>query len=693
MKVKYTIEGLDCAVCAGEVEEHLNKDKNISKASVDFASGTLFVNYVGDSYRLEDLQKKVREVEGEVKLHAERTDIKKSPILTRRSLWLLVRILLASAFLFTAYFADFNVPWLTLVLYAFAYAAVAYDVFWQALKNVFRLKDVFDEKLLMSVATLGAFAIGEYPEAVLVMLLYQLGEIFEEIAVNRSRNAILSAIDMRSNIASLVKDGKTETVAPNQLAIGDLILVRSGEAIPTDGVVENGESAVDMSSLTGEPLPIFATQGTSVLSGGVVKNGALYIRVKTLYKDSTVSKILDLMTQQSENKAKAEKFISRFAKVYTPIVFALALILAIVPPIFTGEWLTYLYRALIFLVVSCPCAIVISVPLAFFAGLGLASKHGIIIKGSTYLDRINDIRSVLFDKTGTMTQGTFVVSKYQPAGMPTDDFLRMVVSMESLSSHPLAKAVVHSFDITPDTTQISDFKEIPGMGIKATYQGHSVLMGNETLLYEENVFFTPATDFGSIIHVAVDGGYRGFIVLTDEIKQNSRNLISELRRRGISTVMLTGDFKENAQYVAFQLNVDQTYYQLLPQDKVTQIELEMAKRPGVVAFVGDGVNDAPSLMRADVGIAMGGIGSDLAVNNSDVVIMNDDPIKVVDAIDIAHKVRRRASSNIFIALLVKSAVLALAVFGIAHMWIAVLADVGLSLLLVLNSLRLLWKKI
>ncbi len=693
MKQKYTIVGLDCATCAVEVETHLNKDQNIAKAAVDFASGTLLVNYVGEGYSIEDLEKKVREVESEVSLKTDRTEIKKNGYFTKRTYGLLFRIVLASALLAMAHFIDIDTLWLNIVFYALAYMTVAYDVLWQALKNVFRLKDIFDEKLLMSVATMGAFAIGEYPEAVLVMLLYQLGEIFEEIAVNRSRNAILSAIDMRSNVANLFKDGVITVVNPKDLAIGDIILVKTGEAIPTDGIVESGQSAVDVSSLTGESLPVFAEKDSNVLSGGVVKNGALQIRVTTLYKDSTVSKILDLMTNQSENKARAEKFISRFAKVYTPIVFALALILAIVPPLFTGEWLVYLYRALIFLVVSCPCAIVISVPLSFFAGLGLASKHGIIVKGSNYLDRLCDIRSVMFDKTGTITQGSFVVEKVMPENIPTEEFIRIILAVESLSSHPLAKAVLASFSEVPETALVTEFSEIPGMGVKAKYRGREVLLGNDALLYSENIYFIPATDIGSIIHVAIDKQYSGYIVLNDEIKKNSRNLITELRHRGISTVMLTGDYKENAEYVAYQLNVDQTYYQLLPQDKVAHLELEMAKQPGAVAFVGDGVNDAPSLVRADIGFAMGGIGSDAAIEHAAVVIMNDDPLKVVDAIDIAQKVRRRASSNIAIALVVKSAVLALAVFGIAHMWIAVLADVGLSLLLVLNSLRLLWKKI
>ncbi len=693
MKQKYTIVGLDCATCALEVEDHLNKDQNISKASVDFASGTLSVNYVGESYSKEDLEKKVREVEAEVSLKTDHAEMKKSSILTKRTYGLLFRIVLASVLLAIARFVDFQALWFTLAFYALAYVTVAYDVLWEALKNVFRWKDIFDEKLLMSVATLGAFAIGEYPEAVLVMLLYQLGEIFEEIAVNRSRNAILSAIDMRSNVANKFKDGVLTQVDPKDLEVGDVILVKTGEAIPTDGVVIDGQSAVDVSSLTGEPLPIFVKKDANVLSGGVVKNGALYIRVTTLYKDSTVSKILDLMTNQTENKARAEKFISRFAKVYTPIVFALALILAVVPPLFTGEWLVYLYRSLIFLVVSCPCAIVISVPLAFFAGLGLASKHGIIVKGSNYLDRLSDIRSVMFDKTGTITQGTFVVEKVKPENISTEEFIRIILAVESLSSHPLAKAVVASFPDAPETSWVTDFSEIPGMGVKAKYRGQEVLLGNDALLYAENVYFIPSTDIGSIIHVAINKKYSGYIVLNDEIKKNSRNLITELRRRGISTVMLTGDYKENAEYVAYQLNVDQTYYQLLPQDKVAHLELEMAKQPGAVAFVGDGVNDAPSLVKADIGFAMGGIGSDVAIEHAAVVIMNDDPLKVVDAIDIAQKVRRRASSNIAIALIVKSAVLALAVFGIAHMWIAVLADVGLSLLLVLNSLRLLWKKI
>ncbi|MCX5775288.1 MAG: heavy metal translocating P-type ATPase [Firmicutes bacterium] len=691
MAMKYNLSGLDCATCAAEIETCLIKDKKISDAHVDFASGKLYVTYKDDSMTEAELQKRIHKQNKEVTVSRDGALRSKAPIFSKRIQWISIRIFISAVLLAVAIFVplDFMVQ---IVIFGIAYLVVSYDIIWQAIKNIISLEEIFDENALMSVATIGAFAIGQYSEAVLVILLYQIGEILEDIAINKSRNSIMAAIDLRPDTANLYKDGQIKLVSPTELDVDDTILVKVGEVVPVDGQVLSGEGFLDVSSLTGEPMPVVVKADSTVFSGSILKSGTLTLIVTKKFQDSAMSKILDLVTNNGDRKAKAEKFITRFSKIYTPIVFLLALILAIVPPLFTGQWSEYLYRALIFLVISCPCAIIISVPLTYFAGLGLASKHGIIIKGANFLDRLCDIESLMFDKTGTITKGTFAVEKIKPTDIDNDEFIKTIVAVESLSSHPIAKAVVSSFGIKPDTSGVTDFTEILGMGITAKYGGHLIVLGNETLLIENNIYFLASTDIGNIIHLAIDGVYKGFIVLNDEVKKNSRNLITELRGRGISTIMLTGDHQANAEYVAYQLNVDQTYYELMPQDKLSRLEIEMMKRKGAVAFVGDGVNDAPSIVRADVGIAMGGIGSDLAVENADVVIMNDDPMKVVDAIDIAHLARRRAIFNIAFALLIKTAVLVLAAFGLEQMWVAILADVGVSILLIFNSLMLLKKQ-
>ena len=692
MAMKYNLSGLDCATCASDIETCLLKEKKVSDARVDFASGKLFVTYKDDPMTESELQKKIRKENKEVTVTRDGAIRVKAPIISKRIIWITIRIVISAILLSFALFVPLNFV-VQIVLFAVAYLVVSFDIIWQAIKNIISLEEIFDEHTLMSVATIGAFAIGQYSEAVLVILLYQIGEILEDIAINKSRNSIMDAIDLRPDTANLYKDGQIKVVSPIELDVDDTIIVKVGEVVPVDGQVISGEGFLDVSSLTGEPMPVVAKADSTVYSGSILKSGSLTLLVTKKFQDSAMSKILDLVTNNGGRKAKAEKFITRFAKVYTPIVFLLALILAVVPPLFTGEWSEYLYRALIFLVVSCPCAIIISVPLTYFAGLGLASKHGIIIKGANFLDRLCDVESLMFDKTGTITKGIFAVEKIKPTDIDNDEFLKTIVSVESLSSHPIAKAVVSSFDIVPDTARVTDFTEILGMGITAKYGGHSIVLGNETLLIENDIYFVASTDLGNIIHLAIDGVYKGFIVLNDEVKKNSRNLITELRTRGISTIMLTGDHQANAEYVAYQLNVDQTYYELMPQDKLSHLEMEMMKRKGAVAFVGDGVNDAPSIVRADVGIAMGGIGSDLAVENADVVIMNDDPMKVVDAIDIAQFARKRAIFNIVFALFIKAVVLVLAAFGLEQMWVAILADVGVSILLIFNSLLLLKKRI
>lgn len=576
-------------------------------------------------------------------------------------------------------------------LYIISYLIVGAEIVWKAIKNILK-GDVFDEHFLMAIATIGAFAIGEFPEAVAVMLFYQIGELFQDYAVDKSRESIASLMDIRPDFANVKHGNKITKVNPNEVKIGDIIIVKPGEKIPLDGKIIEGKSMLDTSSLTGESLPKEVNLGDEVLSGCINQNGLLTIEVTKEFGESTVSKILDLVENASSKKSKSENFISKFAKYYTPAVVIIAVLLTLIPPLFFG-WSTFvdwLYRALTFLVVSCPCALVISIPLGFFGGIGGASKVGILVKGSNYLEALANTETVVFDKTGTLTEGTFEVQKIEPIGISKEELLKYAVHAESYSNHPISLSLKKAYDKEIDSNLISKTEELSGLGIFACIEEKDVLIGNEKLMERKHIPYTRCNEIGTILYVAVQGKYVGFIVIADKIKSDAKQAIQNLKAKNIKqTIMLTGDKKVVGESVAKDLGIDQVYTDLLPSDKAEKLE-EMIKEKslkGTVAFVGDGINDAPVLALADVGIAMGGLGADSAIEAADIVIMTDEPSKISKAIQIAKKTMRIVKENIVFAIFVKIAVLALSAFGLSTMWEAVFADVGVSVLAVLNALR------
>lgn len=588
------------------------------------------------------------------------------------------------------------------ILFLLSYLAAGYDIPLKAARNISK-GQVFDENFLMTIATFGAIAVGALEEAVAVMLFYQLGELFNDYAVGRSRQSIAALMDINPEYANLLRDGKVEQVDPYEVEIDDRILVKPGEKVPLDGVVEKGSSSLDTKALTGESMPVDVDEGDSIVSGSINLTGVLEIRVTRLFDDSTVAKILELVENASSRKAKAENFITRFARVYTPIVVVLAVMLAVIPPLFTGAWGVWIYRACSFLVVSCPCALVISVPLSFFGGLGAASRHGILLKGSNYLEAVAAMDTVAFDKTGTLTTGKFRVAKICPAETSGQEegeeaqyrLLRMAACAESRSNHPIASSVREALGEEVDLTLIGEVREMAGKGVCASVcadgQWKNICVGSRRLMEEQGIREIPGTDaVGTTLFVASDGRYLGYLVISDTIRQDTKEAIAQLRKAGVRRmVMLTGDREETGKAVASELGLDEVYGGLLPGDKVNKVEELLAgKQKGMtLGFVGDGINDAPVLSRADVGIAMGGIGSDAAVEAADMVIMTDEPSRIADAIAIARKTVRIVKQNIVFAIGVKLLVLVLAAAGYASMWAAVFGDVGVSVLAILNAMR------
>lgn len=592
--------------------------------------------------------------------------------------------------------AGYLVPsggYLELGLFLLAYLAAGGSVVWQAVRNLFR-GEVFDENFLMALATVGAFAIGQYPEGVAVMLFYQVGELFQDLAVNRSRRSITALMDIRPETARVrFADGGTQIMSPEQVEIGDIIVVQPGEKVPLDGTVIEGSAMMDTSALTGESVPRSAEKGTAVLSGFINKNGVVAIEVTQIFEQSAVSKILELVENASNNKAKTENFITRFARAYTPVVVIAAALLAVVPPlVISGATFSdWIYRALVFLVISCPCALVVSIPLGFFGGIGAASRSGILVKGSNYLEALNDVKTVVFDKTGTLTKGQFKVTEINPAeGTKKEELLRLAAYAESHSGHPIAESILAAYGEEIPAGAVTDYEEISGHGIRAAIEGRTVLAGNARLMKREGIAFREPKAAGTVVHLAEDGRYAGSIVIADEVKDDAARAIASLREAGImKTVMLTGDAAAVAEEVGKRLGVDEVHAELLPQHKVERIERLEAEKRGTdkIAFVGDGINDTPVLARADVGIAMGGLGSDAAIEAADIVIMTDEPSKIGTAIGIARRTRAIVWQNIVLALGVKGAFLLLGAFGIATMWEAVFSDVGVTVLAVLNSMR------
>ncbi len=602
----------------------------------------------------------------------------------------IIRIGAGTLVLIIAVAASFP-SYLNLAFFLAAYFIIGGDVLWRAIRNISH-GQVFDENFLMSIATIGAFFVGEYPEAVSVMLFYQVGEMFQDYAVNRSRKSISALMDIRPDYANVKRNGELVTVDPEEVSINDVIVVKAGEKIPLDGKVIEGYSLVDTSALTGESVPREINVGSEVLSGCINLNGLLTIQVTKEFGESTVSRILDLVENASNKKAKRENFITRFARYYTPVVVIVAAILAVVPPLLIpgATFNDWIYRALTFLVVSCPCALVISIPLGFFGGIGGASKLGILIKGGNHLEALAATELVVFDKTGTLTKGTFKVTEINPVGISDTELLELTAHAESYSNHPISQSLKNAFESEIDNSRITEVEEIPGHGVKAVVDGKTVYAGNSKLMEKVGVMYSHNKTVGTVVHVTVNGVYAGYIVISDEIKEDSASAIAKLKACGIhKTVMLTGDAKDVGEAVARKLGLDEVYTELLPVDKVEKVERLLAEKSpkGNLAFAGDGINDAPVLSRADVGIAMGGLGSDAAIEAADVVIMNDEPSKIATAIAISKKTLRIVNQNIVFALGVKAIVLVMGAFGLSNLWEAVFADVGVSVIAILNSAR------
>jgi cadmium-exporting ATPase len=603
----------------------------------------------------------------------------------------LCRIIIGAAVLATAVLLSLNNEWLQIALFIISYIIVGGDVVKRAVKNIFK-GQVFDENFLMSIATIGAFFIGEYPEGVAVMLFYQVGELFQSYAVGKSRKSIASLMDIRPDYANVKKGDELVKVDPDEVQIGDIIVIKAGEKIPLDGKVIEGSSMIDTSALTGESVPREVEVGSDILSGCININGVITAEVTQEFGESTVSKILDLVENASSKKSNSEQFITKFARYYTPVVVIIAVFLAIIPPLVIdgATFSDWIYRALAFLVVSCPCALVISIPLSFFGGIGGASKKGVLVKGSNYLEALAETEIVVFDKTGTLTKGVFNVQEIHPEGVSKEELLELTAHAESYSNHPISLSLKRAYSKEIDNERISDVEEISGHGVIATVDGKKVMVGNIKLMKMMDIPYFKGELIGTIVHVAVNNKYIGYIVIADEVKEDSAQAIKELKAANIKqTVMLTGDDKSIGSKVAKELGLDKVYAELLPADKVEKLEelFSQKSKKGKLAFVGDGINDAPVLARADIGIAMGGLGSDAAIEAADVVIMTDEPSKIATTMKISEKTLKIAHQNIVFAIGIKIIVLILSAFGITTMWAAIFADVGVTIIAVLNAFR------
>lgn len=588
---------------------------------------------------------------------------------------------------------SYNAEYINNAIFVIAYLVVGLEILKKALKKIMRGK-AFDENFLMSVATIGAFATGEFPEAVAVMLFYQIGELFQSYAVDKSRKSIASLMDIRPDYANVCRNEDVEKVDPDEVKIGEIILVKPGEKIPLDGKIVEGQTTLDTKALTGESVPRKVIEGEEVLSGSININGVIKIEVTKEFGESTVSKILELVESASSRKSTSENFITKFAKYYTPTVVIVAVLLAILPPIIIKDasFTTWLYRALSFLVVSCPCALVISIPLSFFGGIGGASKMGILIKGSNYLEALSKTEMVLFDKTGTLTEGVFEVQKVESINIAKEELLKIAAYSENYSNHPIAKSIKAAYGKEIDEKEIIKAEELSGLGIYAEIGNREVFAGNEKLMKEQNIVFTKCEDIGTIVYIAIDKKYAGYILISDKIKEDSKIAIKELKKNGVKQiVMLTGDRKNVGEAVAKELEIDQVFTELLPDGKAEKVEelLQTKSEKGKLAFAGDGINDAPVLALADIGIAMGGMGADSAIEAADIVIMTDEPSKIVSAIKLSKKTMKIVMENIVFAIFVKITVLVLAAFGLSTMWEAVFADVGVSVIAIINALRVL----
>ncbi len=698
-KKSLMLMGLGCVNCAAKIETQIKNLAGVKSATVDFVSKKLIieVNSKQELNRIiEEATTIIKKIEPDVKvISAEETvkekinengdeeydDSKKE----------IIRLVISGAFFVVG--LVFSLPnWMELTVFLISYIISGGKIVLRALKNIIR-GQVFDENFLMSIATIGAFFIGEYPEGVAVMLFFQVGELFQELAVNRSRKSISALMDIRPDFANLKVGDDLKRVSPEEVSIGDVILVKPGEKVPLDGNIVEGSSMVDTSALTGESVPREVEAGNDVLSGFINKNGVLTIEVTREFGESTVAKILDLVQNASSRKAPTENFITKFARYYTPVVVVIAVLLAIVPPLIVpgttfSDWV---YRALVFLVISCPCALVVSIPLGFFGGIGGASRSGVLVKGSNYLEALNNVETVIFDKTGTLTKGVFNVTEINPQNNFTkEELIEYAAYAESYSNHPIAISILKAYEKEVDKNKIENYEEISGHGIKVKVEGKEILAGNIKLMSKDNIKYSKIETVGTVVHVSLNNVYAGYIVISDEVKEDSASAIKALKALGIKkTVMLTGDSKSVGEKVGRQLGLDEVYAELLPTEKVEKLELLDSQKSmkGKLVFVGDGINDAPVLARADIGIAMGGLGSDAAIEAADIVIMTDEPSKIATGIKIAKRTRKIVWQNIILAMLVKLIFLILGATGVASLWEAVFADVGVTVIAVMNAMR------
>ena len=716
-KVIYHISGFDCPNCAAKVERFLNKEEYIQNATIDFTNERMYITYREEPLEIEKLKEVIKTVESDPlrieRIHQGRKVQQK--LFDKKTIFNLSRIVLSTVLLLVAVFAfDEETQFLyQAILLGISALICLYDIIWKLILNIIHLRNPIDMNLLLTMSSLGVLTLsilihyGVIPEGqfhidpmdgAMVIILYQVGELFEHIASGKSKNAISNAIDLRADTANLITDNKVVEVKPETLKVGDKILVRIGEIVPADGEIIDGQGTLDTSSLTGEPMPVDALVGMNALSGSILRSGSITIRINKVFADSTISKILELVQSSGERKAKAEKFITKFARIYTPSVFLIGILFAVISGLITHDWAQSIFGGLAILVVSCPCAIVISVPLAFFAGIGLASKRGVVIKGANYLDSLCKIGTVYIDKTGTLTYGDFKVSDWVTNGVKEDELKTALLAAESRSNHPIAKAICLHQNVSALALKQENYEEVAGLGVKTEYEGNTILAGNVELLRTYGVAVEEVEVGGTAIYVAKNGKFIGYVVLKDVVRDKAKELVKKLNSIGIEVVLLSGDKESTVKEVADAVGIKEYHAKLLPQDKTKYVEKAIENRENgkLIAFAGDGINDTPSIIRADVGFAMGGIGSDVAVENSDVVIMQDHPLKIYDSIKIAKKTRAVAIFNIIFSLVVKVAVIILILTGVlGHMGmtVAVLADTGLTVLMTFNSLMLIYRKI
>ena len=729
MEIKLVLNGLDCANCANKIEDKVNKINGVKEATVNFSTTVLTAEIKEENLKgeiINEIKSIVKKLEPHVKVEEkidnkeiknktkactssccskdndhhegskdkiheqshEKEESSNGKIEILKDNWLLIvgAIIYAIALLYNG-----NNK-ISIILFVASYLAIGGEVILTAIKNILR-GEVFDENFLMSIATIGAFFIGEYPEAVAVMLFYQIGEVFQGYAVNKSRKSISSLMNIRADYANVLRNGIEFKVSPEEVNLEEIIIIKPGERVPLDGTVIEGTSFLDTSALTGESVPREVKTSDEILSGAINDNGVLKVKVNKEYGESTVARILELVENASNKKAPTEKFITKFSKVYTPIVVFIAIIVAIVPPLLIKDatFLEWLYKALSLLVVSCPCALVVSIPLGFFSGIGAASKKGILVKGGNYLEALKESEIVVFDKTGTLTKGVFKVTNINAKNISEDELLEITAIGESNSNHPIALSIANAYGKEINKNEIESYKEVAGHGVEAIIKGKKVLLGNSKLMKSNNISYDEVDTIGTIVHIAIDGEYKGNIVISDEVKENVKEALTELKSVGIKkTIMLTGDSKVVADKVAKAIGIDEVHADLLPSDKVNKVEEILNKKSanGKVLFVGDGINDAPVLARADIGIAMGGVGSDAAIEAADVVLMKDKVEAISEAIRVSRKTSKILWQNIIFSLAIKVAVMILVIFGLTNMWAAVFADVGVTLLAVLNSMRI-----